>query len=591
VNGVNVENVEHEFVIRLLKEAKDFIHLVVKRKTANISNMNGSQTPQHLQPLQQIQQPQEQPSTIEQKRHNLAIQQTAATVMANYANTYQNGHAVKAQTANSTTNGTTNGGANLMSTMMNSSHSISSLKPIKLTFNRKDKKELYGIIVGCKYYIKEILPNSLAANEANLKLGDVLLKLNDFDVEQISLIEANRILTKSKENKLHLVVKRNSMSSLEDEELFNELPTNQIKPDKVEISEQQQQQQQQQQPVNGQQNHQTNGFNYLNGNGLQQHDVVESGKATESPALSAKIPPPLPPTLPPQPPQPLNHQQPQQHSTPQSSCSVIKQLFKQTKPVSNETSRLSKFYSNKNLVIDYRTVVFARENGIGIRLAGGNKVGIFICDVQYNSPAERAGLRIADKIVKVNGVDYLTLTREEAVQHILSIQNLIEMVVGHSPEEYEANAFDPHGGDSFYVRAHFNYRSKDSSDLSFKINDILHVTDTLYNGVIGQWVASKLNTTLNDEPFEDVRGTVPNLENSEKLATSARTIDQVVAETQEDAMRDSNGFAHSNGFASLGASARMSIRKRLAGGKNTLAKRSRSASRINGLEVESKKLI
>jgi hypothetical protein len=233
-------------------------------------------------------------------------------------------------------------------------------------------------------------------------------------------------------------------------------------------------------------------------------------------------------------------------------------------------------------------VVFARENGIGIRLAGGNKVGIFICDVQYNSPAERAGLRIADKIVKVNGVDYLTMTREEAVQHILSIQNLIEMIVGHSPEEYEANAFDPHGGDSFYVRAHFNYGSKDSSDLSFKINDILHVTDTLYNGVIGQWVASKLNTKLNDEPFEDVRGTVPNKESSEKLIATAKTIDQVIADAQEDALYGKDSLAStSNGFASLGASARMSIRKRLAGKNNTLAKRSRSASRLNGLEVES----
>lgn len=85
-------------------------------------------------------------------------------------------------------------------------------------------------------------------------------------------------------------------------------------------------------------------------------------------------------------------------------------------------------------MLNYRKAVFARENGIGIRLSGGNKVGIFICDVQYNSPAERAGLKIADKIIKVNGVDYSTLTREEAVQHILNIPSIIEMVVAHSQE-------------------------------------------------------------------------------------------------------------------------------------------------------------
>ena len=183
------------------------------------------------------------------------------------------------------------------------------------------------------------------------------------------------------------------------------------------------------------------------------------------------------------------------------------------------------------MVLNYRTAVFARENGIGIRLAGGNKVGIFICDVQYNSPAERAGIKIADKIIKVNGVDYSTLTREEAVQNILHINSLIEMVVAHSPDEYEAFAFDPAGGDSFYVRAHFNYASKNPNDLSFKINDILHVTDTLYNGVIGQWVVSKiLDTATNEQQSgEDLRGTVPNQANAEKLVANAQTIDQVCA--------------------------------------------------------------
>lgn len=53
---------------------------------------------------------------------------------------------------------------------------------------------------------------------------------------------------------------------------------------------------------------------------------------------------------------------------------------------------------------EYRTVAFTRDNGIGIRIAGGNKVGIFVCDVQLNSPAERAGLRIADKIYKVSKI-------------------------------------------------------------------------------------------------------------------------------------------------------------------------------------------
>lgn len=223
--------------------------------------------------------------------------------------------------------------------------------------------------------------------------------------------------------------------------------------------------------------------------------------------------------------------------------------------------------------LNYRTVVFAKENGIGIRLAGGNKVGIFICDVQYNSPAERAGLRIGDKIIKVNGIDYLSLTREEAVNNMLnSTHSLIEMVVAHTPDEYEANAFDPLGGDSFYVRCHFNYTSKTANDINFAINDILHVTDTLYNGVIGQWVASKLDSG------EDARGTMPNETSAEKLVSNAPTIDQLYS------INNPNGSGESsttNDLKSIGASARMSIRMKLAG-RNGLAKRSKSASRTNG---------
>ena len=231
-------------------------------------------------------------------------------------------------------------------------------------------------------------------------------------------------------------------------------------------------------------------------------------------------------------------------------------------------------------MLNYRTVRFARENGIGIRLAGGNKVGIYICDVQYNSPAERAGLKLADKLIKVNGVDYSTLTREEAVHHILTIQNMIEMVVAHSPDDYEQYAFDPLGGDSFYVRAHFNYTSPHAIDLSFKINDILHVTDTLYNGVMGQWVATKLsdssvNTLASGAPLSGVgdqfRGTIPNQTSAEQLVANAQTIDQLCA-----AGNLSNPI---NNLSSIGASARMSIRKKL--GRATLTKRSKSASRSN----------
>ena len=42
---------------------------------------------------------------------------------------------------------------------------------------------------------------------------------------------------------------------------------------------------------------------------------------------------------------------------------------------------------------------------MGIRLAGGDKHGLFICEVQANSVAQKAGLLVADKIFSVSSIE------------------------------------------------------------------------------------------------------------------------------------------------------------------------------------------
>ena len=50
-----------------------------------------------------------------------------------------------------------------------------------------------------------------------------------------------------------------------------------------------------------------------------------------------------------------------------------------------------------------RYISFLTESSsIGIRLAGGNKYGLFICEIQPNSVADKSGLFIADRIFSVN---------------------------------------------------------------------------------------------------------------------------------------------------------------------------------------------
>lgn len=53
---------------------------------------------------------------------------------------------------------------------------------------------------------------------------------------------------------------------------------------------------------------------------------------------------------------------------------------------------------------DPRFVAFQKEGSVGIRLIGGNEVGIFVTAVQPNSPASLQGLQPADKILKVREV-------------------------------------------------------------------------------------------------------------------------------------------------------------------------------------------
>lgn len=47
-------------------------------------------------------------------------------------------------------------------------------------------------------------------------------------------------------------------------------------------------------------------------------------------------------------------------------------------------------------------MAFQKEGSVGIRLIGGNEVGIFVTAVQPGSPAALQGLQPADKILKVS---------------------------------------------------------------------------------------------------------------------------------------------------------------------------------------------
>ena len=58
-----------------------------------------------------------------------------------------------------------------------------------------------------------------------------------------------------------------------------------------------------------------------------------------------------------------------------------------------------------------------------------------------------------------------------------------------------------------FYSTYFSYNSSNNEDLSIVINDIFHVTDTLYNGQVGSWVATRLNSSSLDKKCT---GVIPN---------------------------------------------------------------------------------
>lgn len=100
---------------------------------------------------------------------------------------------------------------------------------------------------------------------------------------------------------------------------------------------------------------------------------------------------------------------------------------------------------------DPRFISFQKAGSVGIRLTGGNEVGIFVTAVQPGSPAAQQGLQPGDKILKVNDMDMKGVTREEAVLFLLSLQDQIDIIAQFRRDEYD-QIVSLQRGDSFYIK-------------------------------------------------------------------------------------------------------------------------------------------
>jgi hypothetical protein len=98
--------------------------------------------------------------------------------------------------------------------------------------------------------------------------------------------------------------------------------------------------------------------------------------------------------------------------------------------------------------------IMKKSGDLGVRLVGGNAVGIFIHSVDMDSPAYNIGLRSADQILEYNGTDLRQATAEQAAYELAKPADSVVVLVQYNPDRY--NAIKDQPGDSYYIRAMFD---------------------------------------------------------------------------------------------------------------------------------------
>uniref|UniRef100_I3JAK6 Discs, large homolog 2 (Drosophila) n=1 Tax=Oreochromis niloticus TaxID=8128 RepID=I3JAK6_ORENI len=150
-----------------------------------------------------------------------------------------------------------------------------------------------------------------------------------------------------------------------------------------------------------------------------------------------------------------------------------------------------------------KVVLHKSSTGLGFNIVGGEDgEGIFVSFILAGGPADLSGeLRRGDQILSVNGIDLQGATHEQAAAALKGAGQVVTIIAQYRPEEYgrfEAKIHDlreqmmnhsmssgsgslrTNQKRSLYVRALFDYeKSKDSGlpsqGLGFRFGDILHV--------------------------------------------------------------------------------------------------------------------
>ncbi|XP_077568663.1 tight junction protein 1 isoform X3 [Stigmatopora nigra] len=403
-------------------------------------------------------------------------------------------------------------------------------RPSKVTLVKSRKNEAeYGLRLASHIFVKDISPESLAARDGNIQEGDVVLKINGTVTENLSLIDAKKLIERSK-GKLKMVVQRDDRATLLNiPDLDDSIPSGNNS-DRDDISE----------------IHSLTSDHSNRSRGRGRSRSPDKNEPSDHHRLSPR-----------QLPNGSHRSRDEERSKPgaistlvkSSDDGVLSQASDQTSsrddkqlpplpepkpvyaqpgqpdvdlPVSPSDAPVpSAAHDDSILRPSMKLVKFKKGESVGLRLAGGNDVGIFVAGVLEDSPAAKEGLEEGDQILRVNNVDFANIIREEAVLFLLDLPRGEEVtILAQKKKDVYRRIVESDVGDSFYIRTHFEYEKESPYGLSFNKGEVFRVVDTLYNGKLGSWLAIRIGK--NHQEVE--RGIIPNKNRAEQLSSVQYTL-------------------------------------------------------------------
>uniref|UniRef100_A0A8C4ZP35 Tight junction protein ZO-2-like n=1 Tax=Gadus morhua TaxID=8049 RepID=A0A8C4ZP35_GADMO len=340
-------------------------------------------------------------------------------------------------------------------------------KPVSVVLVKNTPYEEYGLRLGSQIFIKQMTATGLAAQDGTLQEGDIILKINGTVTENLSLNEAGRLIEKSR-GKLQLSVQRDQRQLLVRIPLLVDSDS-----DHEDVSEMESYQDYS--SIDDRRSHHSDQSSHSSND---RYNSRYRGRAGDQHRLD----------------------------------------YGENKSEEHSASGLCPHCLTERCSYRPNTVMacFQKGDSLGLRLAGGNAVGIFIAGVQEGSPAEEKGLRPGDQIVKVNNVDFRNIFREEAVLFLLKIPKGQDITILAQRRHDVFNIVLVSGrSDSFFIRTHFEYEREGPQSLAFGSGEILKVVDTLYDGKLGNWLAIRIGK----EKQLLEKGVIPNKIRAEQMAT------------------------------------------------------------------------